>query len=56
MTLLVAMAAEDDHYPGAGHAERAARLPAVAAGLVDVPDRDAIVRLLPRSAPPAELP
>ena len=55
MSLLVATPAEDHHDPGAGHPERAARLLAAMAGLDDVPDRDAIVRLPPRLASPAEL-
>jgi acetoin utilization deacetylase AcuC-like enzyme len=55
VSLLVATPAEDHHDPGAGHPERAARLLAAVAGLEDVPDRDAIVHLPPRSASPAEL-
>jgi acetoin utilization deacetylase AcuC-like enzyme len=55
MTLLVATPAEDHHDPGAGHPEQAARLLAAVAGLDDVPDRDALVRLPPRLASPTEL-
>jgi acetoin utilization deacetylase AcuC-like enzyme len=55
VSLLVATPAEDHHDPGAGHRERAARLLAAIAGLDDVPDPDAIVRLPPRLASPAEL-
>ena len=55
MSLLVATPEADRRDPGARHPEASARLVTAVAALGDVPDRDAIVRLPPRLAAPAEL-